>query len=109
MQLLEGVGPTSAARVLDHIAATVDPIAALAEAPEPARAGEDWYGVVEMVQLLRANRSGWPAEMGRARLWYEPYLERMHEDAVLRRANLLQLEQIASRYPTRTLFDRADP
>jgi DNA helicase-2/ATP-dependent DNA helicase PcrA len=104
MQLMEGVGPTSAARVLDHIAASADPIAALADAPAPVRAGEDWYDFVEMVQSLRANRSGWPAEMGQARLWYEPHLERMHEDAVLRRADLLQLEQIASGYPSRERF-----
>ena len=34
--------------------------------------------------------------MEQARLWYEPHLERMHEDAVLRRADLVQLEQIAT-------------
>ncbi len=88
MQLMEGVGPGSAARVLDHIALAGDPIAALADAPAPPRAGDAWNGFVEMVQSLRAGRSGWPAEMGQARLWYEPHLERMHEDAVLRRADL---------------------
>ncbi len=104
MQLMEGVGPTAAARVMDHIAAAVDPIAALAEAPAPPRAGNAWHCFVEMVQSLRAGRSGWPAEMGQARLWYEPHLERIHEDAVLRRADLLQLEQIAAGYPSRERF-----
>jgi DNA helicase-2/ATP-dependent DNA helicase PcrA len=28
----------------------------------------------------------------RARLWYEPHLDRIHEDAVVRRADLIQLE-----------------
>ncbi len=104
MQLLEGVGPTSAARVLDFIAPTADPIAALADAPAPARAGEAWDGFVETMQHLRAGRSGWPAEMGQARLWYEPHLERIHEDAILRRADLVQLEQIATGYPSRERF-----
>ncbi len=104
MQLMEGVGPTSAARVLDHIAPAADPIAALAQAPAPPRAGDAWHGFVETVQSLRARRSGWPAEMGQARLWYEPHLERIHEDAVLRRADLLQLEQIATGYPSRERF-----
>jgi DNA helicase-2/ATP-dependent DNA helicase PcrA len=104
MQLLEGVGPTSAARVLDYIAPAADQIMALAEAPAPARAGEAWSGFVEMAQSLRAGRSGWPAEMGQARLWYEPHLDRIHEDAMLRRADLLQLEQIATGYPTRERF-----
>jgi len=57
-QLLEGVGPTSAARVLDRIAASADPISALTEAPAPPRAGEAWDGFVEMANSLRAERSG---------------------------------------------------
>ncbi len=42
MQLLPGVGPTSARRVLDLVAAAPDPLRALADAPAPPRAGEDW-------------------------------------------------------------------
>ena len=38
------------------------------------------------------------------RLWYEPHLERLHEDAQVRRADLLQLEQIAASYPSRERF-----
>jgi superfamily I DNA/RNA helicase len=44
------------------------------------------------------------AELERARLWYEPHLERIHEDAVTRRADLIQLEQIAGGYPSRERF-----
>ncbi|MBN9008845.1 MAG: ATP-dependent helicase, partial [Rhizobiales bacterium] len=36
--------------------------------------------------------------------WYEPHLERVHEDAVIRRNDLLQLEQIAGGYPSRERF-----
>ena len=39
-----------------------------------------------------------------ARLWYEPHLERIHEDAPTRYADLLQLEQIAAGYPSRMRF-----
>ena len=53
---------------------------------------------------LRTGRAGWPAELERARLWYEPHLERIHEDALTRRADLIQLEQIASGYPSRERF-----
>jgi DNA helicase-2/ATP-dependent DNA helicase PcrA len=42
--------------------------------------------------------------MARVRLWYEPHLERMHEDAAIRRNDLLQLEQIAAGYPSRERF-----
>jgi DNA helicase-2/ATP-dependent DNA helicase PcrA len=50
------------------------------------------------------SRSSWPADIERARLWYEPQLDRIHEDAETRRADLIQLEQIASGYPSRQRF-----
>src|SRR5436853_5872282 len=46
MHLIPGVGPTSAQRVLDHMAHATDPIAALAHAPTPPRAGEDWTAFI---------------------------------------------------------------
>jgi DNA helicase-2/ATP-dependent DNA helicase PcrA len=36
--------------------------------------------------------------------WYGPHLERLHEDAALREADLAQLAQIASTYPNRERF-----
>jgi DNA helicase-2/ATP-dependent DNA helicase PcrA len=48
--------------------------------------------------------SEWPADLERARLWYEPHLDRIHEDTETRRADLLQLEQMASGYPSREHF-----
>src|ERR1700687_1547435 len=105
MQLLPGVGPTSAQRVLDFIMAVADPISEVANAPVPPRVGgEDWRAFVTTIGDLRAGRAGWPAELERARLWYEPHLDRIHEDAVVRRADLIQLEQIASGYPSRERF-----
>ena len=52
----------------------------------------------------RLRYSEWPVDLERARLWYEPHLDRIHEDAETRRADLLQLEQIASGYPSRERF-----
>ncbi len=104
MQLLPGVGPTSAQRVIEHLAQAPDGAEALRDAPAPARAGEDWAAFVRAIEELRSGRSGWPAEIERARLWYEPHLERIHEDATTRQADLLQLEQIAGGYPSRERF-----
>ena len=102
--LLPGVGPTSAQQVLDLMAAQSDPIDALSDIAPPPRAGEGWTGLVEILQQLRSGKAGWPAEIGGARLWYAPHLERLHEDAAVRQADLLQLEQIAAGYPSRTRF-----
>jgi DNA helicase II / ATP-dependent DNA helicase PcrA len=102
MHLIPGVGPTSAQRALDHMADAADPIVALAQAPSPPRAGDDWKMFVATVADI--SRSNWPADLERARLWYEPHLDRIHEDAETRRADLIQLERIASGYPSRQRF-----
>ena len=104
MQLIPGMGPASAWGMLDHMIGATDPIRALLDAPSPPRAAEEWQAFVEMISNLRGGRSGWPAELERARRWYEPHLERLHEDALMRRADLIQLEQIASGYPSRERF-----
>ncbi len=102
MHLIPGVGPASAQRVLDHMADAADPVAALAHAPAPPRAGKDWRTFIDAVADI--SHSNWPADLERARLWYEPHLDRIHEDAETRRADLIQLEQIASGYPSRGRF-----
>ena len=104
LQLMPGIGPTSSQRVLEHIALAANPVGSLAGLPPPPRAGEDWRGFVETVETLRSGQAGWPAEMERARLWYEPHLERIHENAETRRTDLVQLEQIAGGYPSRQRF-----
>jgi DNA helicase II / ATP-dependent DNA helicase PcrA len=104
IQLMPGVGPASAQRALDRMMEAADPIGALAGASSPPRAGADWTAFVETVTDLNAGRVGWPAELERARLWYEPHLDRIHEDSGARRADLIQLEQIANGYPSRERF-----
>ncbi|QWG23836.1 ATP-dependent helicase [Bradyrhizobium sediminis] len=102
MQLIPGVGPASAQKVLDDMAGSADPLAALASSPAPRRAGDDWAKFIAAIADI--GRSGWPADIERARLWYEPHLDRIHEDAETRRADLIQLEQIAGGYPSRERF-----
>jgi DNA helicase II / ATP-dependent DNA helicase PcrA len=104
MLLVPGVGPASARRVLDYISDAADPIDALATAPATARAAEAWSSFKETLQRMRAGSVGWPAELECVRLWYEPHLDRIYEDAVTRRADLVQLEQIAGGYPSRERF-----
>ena len=102
MHLIPGVGPASAQRVLDLMADAADPLKALARAPVPPRAGDDWKDFVAAVAEI--GRANWPAELERARHWYEPHLDRIHEDAETRRADLVQLQQIAGGYPSRERF-----
>jgi DNA helicase II / ATP-dependent DNA helicase PcrA len=104
MLLLPGIGPTSAQRVLDHIEEKPDVIEALCDAPQPPRCGAHWHDFLDVMIFLRSREAQWPSEIERARRWYEPLLERIHEDAPTRREDLIQLEQIASGYPSRQRF-----
>jgi DNA helicase-2/ATP-dependent DNA helicase PcrA len=104
LQMLPGIGPASAGRVLDALATGPDPIWALGEIPTPARAGENWTSLVALFGKLAKRDAGWPAELGYARLWYEPLMEQRFEDTQIRQADILQLEQIASGYPSRERF-----
>ncbi|KRR28176.1 ATP-dependent DNA helicase [Bradyrhizobium lablabi] len=102
LHLLPGIGPASAQRILDQTTVMADPISALAALPTPPRAGQDWTAFVETLGNLRYSE--WPVDIERIGLWYTPHLERIHEDAEVRLADLLQLEQIASGYPSRERF-----
>ena len=102
--MLPGIGPQTAGKILDAIAANPEPLLALAEIPPPPKTGQDWTSFVELLERLRKGMAGWPLEVAQARNWYEPHLDRIHEDAETRKADLLQLEQIASGYPSRERF-----
>jgi len=104
LQLLPGIGPATAGRLLDRIGASGDVTGALTADDPPARAADDWPAFVDMVRMLRARSAGWPAELDMVRRWYEPHLERLHEDAPLRAADILQLAQIGAGYPSRERF-----
>ncbi|MBB3460615.1 ATP-dependent helicase [Rhizobium sp. BK377] len=104
MQILPGIGPSTAQKVLDHMAEDPSPVMALAAMPAPPRSGEDWTSFVSTMQELKTGKAGWPAEIELVRQWYEPHLERLHEDASARLADLIQLEQIAGGYASRERF-----
>ena len=104
LQLLPGVGPGSARRVLDTMGESAHPFEALKDVKVPQRSGEAWAGFVDTLTALRSHQVGWPSEIAAVRYWYEPHLERLHEDASARLADLVQLEQIAGGYPSREKF-----
>ena len=63
LQLLPGIGPASAQRILDAMANHAAPLAALAELPAPPRTGAAWPDLVATMQQLQQGRAGWPAEI----------------------------------------------
>jgi DNA helicase-2/ATP-dependent DNA helicase PcrA len=103
LQLLPGIGPATAGAILDRTG-TADPVAALAELLAPSRGHTEWTEFANLIGLLSQRLVGWPAEIEAVRRWYEPHLERIHDDAPARKADLVQLEQIAASYPNRERF-----
>jgi DNA helicase-2/ATP-dependent DNA helicase PcrA len=103
LQLLEGVGPTTAGKVLDRMAGA-SPFEALAGYRPPAKAAGLWKVLITLMQDLHAGASDWPAEFERVRHWYQPHLEQRYADAVVRTGDLDQLQRIAALYPSRQAF-----
>lgn len=104
LQLLPGIGPSAANAIVETMATSLDEAMGLARYRPSQRAADDWPGFVALFSQLRAGSKKWPADLEQIRLWYEPHLERIHEDATMRRADLLQLEQIAAGYASRERF-----
>jgi DNA helicase-2/ATP-dependent DNA helicase PcrA len=104
IQLMPGVGPATAVRLLDRIAEASDTLQAIQAFSPPAAAAESWSSFIEAIRVVAGKSVGWPAEIDLICRWYMPHLNRIYEDAVMRQADLTQLVQIASTYPTRERF-----
>src|SRR5664279_2551090 len=76
LQLLPGVGPSTAADFLDRLDGSASAAEAFAGYAPPARVAADWPDFAGMTQDLRSQRAEWPTDMARVRLWYEPHLGR---------------------------------
>jgi DNA helicase II / ATP-dependent DNA helicase PcrA len=103
LQLLPGVGPAVAARWLDALAGR-DRSVVFASLSPPAKTAAAWAPFVELIRQTSPPRSDWPAELAPLRAWYQPHLEARYEDAAMRAADLVSLEQIAAEYPSRERF-----
>jgi len=103
-QLIPGIGPATATRLLDAVAAAPEAAQAVEAFEAPARAQCDWQAFVALYQRLRTPGLRWPADLELARDWYLPHLERLHDDAPVRAADLEQLTQLAGGYGSRESF-----
>lgn len=104
LQLLPGIGPAHAGRVLDRMSEAEVAFDALADAKPPAAAAATWPDLVTLMRDLRGRGLAWPAEIEAVQRWYAPHLERRHDDAEIRMADLVQLTQIAAGSASRSDF-----
>jgi DNA helicase-2/ATP-dependent DNA helicase PcrA len=103
-QLMPGIGPTTAARFLDAVAASADPVAAVDAFAPPPRAGAEWQQFTALFRTLRTPGLRWPLDAELVKDWYLPHLERLYDDAPVRAADLDQLVQLAGGYGSRESF-----
>nr|WP_232516673.1 ATP-dependent helicase [Thauera sp. K11] len=107
VQLLAGIGPKTAGRVLDNVCAAPDGCALLAEQPVPDGAREGWLAFAALIDRLAGRDGGpapWPAGFELACRWYEAQMPRLYEDAPVRLPDIQQLARIAATYPGRRQF-----
>jgi len=105
LQLLEGVGPTTAARAFQHVAEHgFDPLS-LGEFDIPPAARQGLKQFLALVAEVRGLGDRSPApQVERVRRFYDPILAKRYEHASLRANDLAHLEQIATNYRSRGSF-----
>ena len=104
VQLIPGIGAAHATRLLDAMDVAVDPTAALEAFQAPASAATGWQDFAALYRALREPQRAWPSDLDLAKRWYAPHLERLHDDAAARRADVDNLERMASSYTSRERF-----
>jgi len=104
VQLIPGIGQATATRLIDAAGESNDPAAALEAFPVPARCKTEWLDFCALYRRLRAPGLRWPADLELARAWYQPHLERKHDDFQTRAADLDQLVALSGGYGNRETF-----
>ncbi|WP_426172911.1 ATP-dependent helicase [Massilia sp. TWR1-2-2] len=103
-QLIPGIGPANAAKLLDAVGEAAEPVLAVEQFVAPTKSSGDWQQFVDLFRALRTPGLRWPADIELVKNWYMPHLERMHDDAQVRAADVEQLAALAGGYGTRENF-----
>jgi DNA helicase-2/ATP-dependent DNA helicase PcrA len=102
VQLLPNVGAKTASKLLDALDESGTSMSAMESFKMPPAAIEDWNAFLAAFRSLRAPN--WPAELETIIRWYQPQLQRIYDDAMVREGDLVQLQHIASTYSSRERF-----
>ncbi len=99
MQLVAGIGPKTAGRVLANVSTANPACQLLGEQPVPDTARSAWLEFAAVVEAGGRDATPWPAAFDRICGWYQAQIDRLHDDAEVRQADLEQLGRIAATYP----------
>jgi DNA helicase-2/ATP-dependent DNA helicase PcrA len=105
LQLIDGIGPTTAARVVEHVAGKGGDPRFVQGFLAPAAAREGLSELSRVFEEVVPMESRSPdAQIERIRRFYDPIFERTYENPKARVRDLISLEQIAQKYPSRQQF-----
>jgi DNA helicase-2/ATP-dependent DNA helicase PcrA len=105
LQLLKGVGPVTAQKVFQYLAANGYAPSSLTNLTNLGATKEEIMALINLVNDIQAMGQSAPAaQIERIAKFYVPLLENNYEDPVPRAADIEHLGQIASRYDTRQQF-----
>jgi DNA helicase-2/ATP-dependent DNA helicase PcrA len=103
LQLLPGIGPGIARRMLSCLEQAAYRFVALADAAPPRAAGDLWPALVSLMQVLAARES-WAGQLELVRRFYDPLLEERYDFARVRLADLDELVRLGATYRSRQQF-----
>lgn len=101
LQLLPGMGPANARRVIDELGGS---LAGLATVTPPEQSRLDLPRLATLCATLGEPGRAWAGQLRLVREWYQPHLERLYEHVHTRIGDLDQLEQLAQQYQSRERF-----
>jgi len=105
LELFDGIGPSTAARISEHIAEHQNDPRAIATFSAPPAARETMAAFAKLIEELAPMGVREPAvQVERVRKFYDPILEHAYENPAARKRDLISLEQIASGYRSRRQF-----
>lgn len=104
LQLLPGMGPANSARICDAFAASGYRWMALATQAVPVAARAAWTALTALLGEITVEHAAWEGQVHRTRLWYDAQLDRLYEQADVRRNDLDQLERLSAQSSSRESF-----
>ncbi len=106
LQLLPGVGPAAAGKVLEHLARESPGarLGALVGFEPPAAAREVWPAFADLMVRLSDPATAWAGQIHQVRGLYDPLMAQIYDAAHVRAGDVEQLEQISGEYPSRERF-----
>jgi ATP-dependent DNA helicase UvrD/PcrA len=104
LQLLPGMGPVNARKIIEHVEAQSYSVEALRTFSVPQALGVDWRKLTELMVELADPQRQWPGQVNLVREWYRPHFERLYEHFHTRLSDLDQLELLSGQYPSRERF-----